>query len=75
MMRTATFETRLLPDGHLDCPAEFARKMKARFQVTVTFESEEAADATLESAAAQDAGGDDFLSREEIDYYLGLATP
>jgi len=32
----------------------------------------EAAAATLENAAAQDAGDDDFLSREEVDYYLGL---
>ncbi len=74
-MRTTTFETHLLPDGHLDCPPEFARYTTARFRVTVTFKPEEAADATLESAAAQDAGARDFLSQEEVDYYLGLEAP
>lgn len=72
-MRTTTFETYLLPDGHLDCPPEFARHTTARFRVT--FEPEEISEATLESAAAHDAGDGDFLSQEEVDYYLGLKAP
>ena len=43
-MKRAVFETTLLPDGHLDCPSEFAHRKDA----------------------------DDFLSEEELSYYLAL---
>ena len=56
-MKTTTSEPHLLPD---------AKSSSARFRVPVTFEASEAADATLESAAAHDSGDDDFLSPEEV---------
>ena len=73
MMKTAVFETSLLPDGHLDCPEEFARRTDARFQVTVMFEEPgvAASDHELEIAAVNDTS-EDLLSEGEVAYYLGL---
>jgi hypothetical protein len=34
-MNKAVFKTRLLPDGHLYCPEEFAKKKNALFKVVV----------------------------------------
>ena len=45
-MKRAVFETTLLPDGHLDCPREFAHRNDARFKVVVTFEEPRAGVAT-----------------------------
>jgi len=42
-MKTATFDTTLLPDGHLDCPEEYAHRERARFRVVVTYEEPETA--------------------------------
>ena len=72
-MKTAVFETTLLPDGHLDCPPEFVRRKDARFQVTVTFDSPDAtaSDREIELAAVHDVS-EDLLSQEELAYYLDL---
>jgi hypothetical protein len=71
-MKTAVFETSLLPDGHLDCPEEFAH-VGARFKVFVSFGEADhrADDADLELAAVQDTG-EDFLVEDEVAYYLSL---
>ena len=37
-MKKTIFESKLLPDGHLYCPNEFAQKKNAHFEVIVTFE-------------------------------------
>ncbi|MBF0103359.1 MAG: hypothetical protein HQK77_20860 [Desulfobacterales bacterium] len=39
-MNTASFESKLLPDGHLYCPKEFSQKKNAFFKVIVRFETE-----------------------------------
>ena len=72
-MKTAVFETSLLPDGHLDCPPEFVHSKNARFQVLVTFESEDATASgqEIELAAVHDVS-EDLLSKEELSYYLDL---
>jgi hypothetical protein len=70
-MNTLTFESQLLPEGYLYCPAKF-HKSNARFHVTVIFEEPtEANNNDIELAAIQDISND-FLSQEELDYYLKL---
>jgi hypothetical protein len=75
-VKTAIFETSLLPDGHLSCPEEFARRKNAHFKVTVTFGDPDvgASDSELELAAAHDVS-EDFLSEDELTYYLELEDP
>jgi hypothetical protein len=75
-MKTAVFETTLLPDGHLDCPPEYVHSKDARFQVMVTFDSSDApaSDREIELAAVHDVT-EDLLSREELAYYLDLEEP
>ena len=72
-METLAFESKLLPDGHLYCPKEVARKKNVKFKVIVTFEDEkvEASDHDIELSAINDVS-DDFLSEEELNYYLNL---
>lgn len=73
-MKKAVFETTLLPDGHLDCPREYVHRKDAHFKVVVTFEEPRAGAATdrdRELAAIHDLS-DDFLSEEELSYYLAL---
>jgi hypothetical protein len=72
-MKTLVFDSHLLPDGHLSCPKEFVRKKNVQFKVLVVFEETErqASDRDLEQAAIQDTG-DEFLSQNELDYYLSL---
>ncbi|NIM14328.1 MAG: hypothetical protein GTO45_20020 [Candidatus Aminicenantes bacterium] len=72
-MQEAVFDSRLLKDGHLYCPKEFA-KPEAKFKVIVTLpdkEVEDASESDMEMAAAVD-NSDDFLSHEELEYYLSL---
>lgn len=67
-MKTAVFETSLLPDGHLDCPEEFSRMENARYQVIVTFEEPgEAADEGLRPALAEVADGEMLRIEMRID--------
>ncbi|TAN46705.1 MAG: hypothetical protein EPN21_19680 [Methylococcaceae bacterium] len=75
-MNQAVFESRLLADGHLYCPSEFSQKANAFFKVIVTFEDAgmEISEQDIELAAIND-NSTDFLSQEELDYYLGLDEP
>lgn len=72
-MKTLIFDSHLLLNGHLSCPKEFAHKKNVHFKVVAVFEETEqqASDQDLEKAAIQDTG-DDFLSQNELDYYLSL---
>ena len=72
-METLAFESKLLPDGHLYCPKEVASKKNVKFRVIVTFEDEnvEASKQDIELSAINDVS-DDFLSKEELNYYLNL---
>ena len=72
-MKKLVFESKLLPDGHLYCPEELAHKENARFKVVVTFEESvfEASEYDIELSAINDVS-EDFLSEEELSYYLNL---
>lgn len=71
-MKKAAFETTLLPDGHLACPPEFAHRRGVSYKVIVTFDDpEELSDRQLELASVKDLS-EDFLTDEEVEYYLGL---
>ena len=72
-MGTQTFESRLLPDGHLYCPKEFIKKKNAHFKVIVIFEDAdvEASENDIELSSIIDISHD-FLSEEELNYYLNL---
>lgn len=65
-MKKMVFESKLLPDGHLYFPDEFPNTKKVHFKVIATFEETE-----VEASAIQDTS-DDFLSEEELNYYLNL---
>ena len=73
IMETLAFESRILPDGHLYCPKEVAKKKNVKFKVIVIFEDEkvEASNHDIELSAINDVS-DDFLSEEELNYYLNL---
>ncbi|RKZ88394.1 MAG: hypothetical protein DRR19_12585 [Candidatus Parabeggiatoa sp. nov. 1] len=72
-MSLITFESKLLPEGYLYCPKEFAKSTNARFLVYVVFEDidTEATDHEVEMSALSDISND-FISQEELDYYLNL---
>ncbi len=72
-MNTATFESKLLPDGHLYCPQEYAQKENVLFKVIVIFEDTEkqVSDRDIELAAVKD-NSTDFLSEKELRYYFSL---
>ncbi len=69
-MNKAVFESKLLPNGHLYCPEEFVNKKNALFKVIVTFE-DTGIEHETELSAVNDIS-DDFLSKEELDYYFNL---
>ncbi len=73
-MNAITFDSQLLPDGHLYCPTEWSMKKNALFKVIVLFQDPDldASDHDLELAALTDSSTDDFLSPEELNYYLTL---
>ena len=72
-MNSATFESKLLPNGHLYCPKEYLNKKNATFKVIVTFENEiyKASDIDIEQSSIKDISNE-FLTQEEINYYLNL---
>jgi hypothetical protein len=73
-MNAITFDSQLLPDGHLYCPTEWSQKKKALFKVTVVIQDPDKLDASdhdLELSALTDSSSD-FLSQEELNYYLAL---
>lgn len=68
------FDSKLLPDGHLYCPEELVYKKNLRFKVVVTFGPEtdfEASEHEIENANIDDVSNE-FLSEEELNYYLNL---
>ncbi len=72
-MNIQTYDSRLLPDGHLYCPEEFVKKKNAHFKVIVIFEDSdvEASENDIEISSMMDISND-FLSEEEMNYYLNL---
>ena len=72
-MKNLVFESKLLPDGHLYCPREFAHKKHVNFKVVVTFEETdlEASEHEIEISNINDVS-EDFLSEKELNYYLNL---
>lgn len=71
-MTEIVFDTKLLPDGHLSCPEEFAEKKNVQFKVIVIFETaNQSTEQDFELSAVQDVS-EDFLSEEELNYYLNL---
>ena len=73
IMNTQTFESKLLPSGHLYCPKEFTQKKNIYFKVIVIFEDldVEASKDDIELSNITDISHDVF-SNEEINYYLNL---
>jgi hypothetical protein len=69
-MQEIVFDSQLLKDGHLYCPEKYA-KPEAIFKVIVSLPESNATDSEIEMAAASDAS-EEFLSEEELDYYLNL---
>ena len=72
-MNKISFKSKLLPDGHLYCPKEFTKKKNVKFKVIVMFEDNkiEASDQDIELSTIKDIS-EDFLSEEELNYYLNL---
>ena len=72
-MNKIAFKSKLLPDGHLYCPKEFTKKKNAKFKVIVMFEDNkiEASDQDIELSSIKDIS-ENFLSQEELNYYLNL---
>lgn len=75
-MKKIVFESKLLPDGHLYCPHELVEKKDAQFKVIVTFKENvyEATEQEVELSAIHDTS-EDFLSEDELKYYLNLKEP
>jgi hypothetical protein len=74
MVNTYLFDSQLLSDGHLSCPQEFREKKNIQFKVLVIVEEsdQEASDHEMEATAIRDTS-DEYLSEEELTYYLKLA--
>ena len=72
-MKKMVFESKLLADGHLYCPDEISQKKNVHFKVIASFEETEpeASEREIELSAMNDAS-EDFLSEEELKYYLNL---
>jgi len=69
-MHEIVFESQLLKDGHLYCPKEYAAP-SAKFKVIVSLPDEYATDSEIELASVID-NSDEFLSKEELNYYMNL---
>ncbi|MCH8317344.1 MAG: hypothetical protein IIA88_02410 [Bacteroidetes bacterium] len=67
-MRESVFNSKLLKDGHLYCPKKFTVK-DAKFKVIISIPQDNAIDSEIEMASTID-NQDDFLTEEEIKYYL-----
>ena len=72
-IKKTVFNSKLLPYGHLYCPSELAKVRNAHFSVTVTFgeTKPEASEREIELSAIIDTS-EDFLSKEELNYYINL---
>lgn len=73
MQQALVLDSYVLPDGHLACPERFIQQKNIQFKILVLFDETEkkASQVDMEYAAVKDTG-DDFLSREELNYYLAL---
>lgn len=69
-MHEITFESQLLRDGHLSCPKKYAMP-KAIYKVVVSLPDITAADSDIEMASVIDQS-DEFLSDDELSYYMNL---
>lgn len=69
-MPEVVFESQLLKDGHLYCPAKYAVP-KAKYKVIVSLPEKDAAESEIELAAVTDLS-EDFLSEEEVEYYMNM---
>ena len=69
-MQQIIFNTRLLKDGHLFCPKQYAKR-NAEFKVIVTIPEIEVTESDIELATIKDIS-QDFLTEKEVDYYLNL---
>ena len=72
-MKKMVFESNLLPDGHLYCPEELAENKNVHFKVIAFFDEGnfEATEQEIEMSNINDVS-EDFLSDEELKYYLAL---
>lgn len=69
-MHEVIFESQLLKDGHLSCPKKYAMP-KAIYKVIVNFPDLTATDSDIEMASVEDQS-DEFISEEELNYYMKL---
>jgi hypothetical protein len=69
-MREFVFNTQLNNDGSLYCPKEFLYD-NAKYKVIVSIQDLNATDSDIELSAIMD-NSNDFLSDEEVSYYLNL---
>jgi hypothetical protein len=69
-MKEIIFDSQLLKDGHLYCPEKYA-KPNAVFKVIVSLPEPDATQNDIETASIIDTS-EDFLSQEELNYYLNL---
>ena len=65
-----TFETTINDDGTLNCPKEFSFK-DAQYKVSVTVPDFDDIKYLSEIAALTDTN-EDFLSKDELEYYISL---
>lgn len=72
-MSLITFNSKLLPDGNLYCPKKYRKNKNIKFKVIAIIDDNkiEASKEDIEASAIKDAM-DDFLSQEELNYYLNL---
>ncbi|HLP46716.1 MAG TPA: hypothetical protein VK186_20075 [Candidatus Deferrimicrobium sp.] len=69
-MHEIIFKSQLLKDGHLSCPKKYAMP-KAIYKVVVSLPDVTAADTDIEMASVVDQS-DEFISEEELGYYMSL---
>lgn len=69
-MHEIIFESQLLKDGHLSCPKKYAMP-KATYKVIATLPDLTATDSDIEMASVIDQS-DEFISEEELSYYMKL---
>lgn len=69
-MTEIVFNTTLWKDGYLFCPKEFLFN-EAEYKVIVSLPQNNASSMVIELAAAKD-NCREFLTKEELDYYMTL---
>ena len=69
-MYEIVFNSKLNDEGSLYCPKEFSFK-EAEYKVIVILSERDASDIEIETSAAVD-NSEEFLTQEEINYYMTL---